>query len=198
MRISDWSSDVCSSDLIEQGRKRGPRHAQHVRRRRDRQAHRLDDLMLDETAGVGRVLQADTCNRSHSHLLVGIFIGEVEDLDLVAVDPKRHPPVFGDEQAPRSLAVAGQHMGLPARHGAKLVLPLHVLKESDHAPDLGDNGGLKAAFIVMFDESPQSLVDHVSDLHGDFYLDYRSASSYAIRFADGSCTQGTYRAPVKS
>src|SRR3546814_20183391 len=120
--------------------------------------------MLDETAGVGRVLQAHTCKRSHGHLLVVIFIVEVDDLDLVAVDPKRHPPVLGDEQAPRSLAVAGQHMGLPARHGAKLVLPLHVLQESDHAPDLGDTGGVKAAFIVMFDESTPSLVDNV------FYL----------------------------
>src|SRR3546814_9847446 len=81
-------------------------------------------------------------------------------------------------------------MGLPVRPGWKLVLPLKVLKESDHAPDLGDNGGLKAAFIVLFDESPQSLVDPVSDLHGDFYLDYRSASSYAIRCADGDCTPG--------
>src|SRR3546814_14311362 len=123
MRISDWSSDVCSSDLIEQGRKRGPRHAQHVRRRRDRQAQRLADLMLDETAGVGRVLQAATCNRSHSHLLVVIFIVEVDDLDLASVDPTCPPPVIGSERSPRSLSIAGMPWVLPARPVATLFSP---------------------------------------------------------------------------
>jgi hypothetical protein len=39
-----------------------------------------------------------------------IFIVEVDDLDLVTVDAKRHPPVLGHEQAPGSLPVAGQLM----------------------------------------------------------------------------------------
>src|SRR3546814_17137013 len=45
MRISDWSSDVCSSDLepaeIVHCRRRARRHQQHRQRRRDRPHHPL-------------------------------------------------------------------------------------------------------------------------------------------------------------
>src|SRR3546814_3175714 len=46
MRISDWSSDVCSSDLVVRGRDgdllTGQRSSAHDPRRRAEAAHRLD------------------------------------------------------------------------------------------------------------------------------------------------------------
>lgn len=61
-----------------------------------------------------------------------VLIVEGDDLDFGMVDPKRHPPVLGDEQASCSLAIVGLRMNLPAGHGAKLTFTPHVLKESGH------------------------------------------------------------------
>ena len=74
-----------------------------------------------------------------------IFVIEVDDLDFFAVKAERHPPIFCNGQAPRSLAVAGQHMGFPAWHGAKLLLLLHFLEERDYALHLDNDAGLQPA-----------------------------------------------------
>jgi hypothetical protein len=111
-----------------------------------------------------------------------VFIVEVDDLDFRAVDPKRHPPVSGDGQTPRSLAVAGQHVRFPALHSAKLVLLLHVLEKGDNALHFDNDGGLQPAGVIVFDEAPQPFVDHVPDFHSPTYSMIRSASSDAIQF----------------
>ena len=94
-----------------------------------------------------------------------VFIIEVDDLDFLPVDPKRQSPVFGDEQAPCALAVAGQQMRFPAWHGAKLLLALHVLEERDDPPNLDDDRRLYPAGVIVVDEPPQSFMDHVPDFH---------------------------------
>jgi hypothetical protein len=96
---------------------------------------------------------------------VVVFVIKIDELDLFAVDPKRHPLILGDDQAPDSLAVASQHMCLPARHGAQLLFRLHVLEERDDALHLGDDNGLQSAGIVVLDDPSLPLMDHVSDLH---------------------------------
>ena len=132
-----------------------------------------------------------------------VFIIEVDDLDFLPIDPKRHPPVARDRQAPRSLAVAGQHVRFPALHGAKLVLLLHVLEERDDALHFDDDRRLQPAGVVILDEAPQPFVDHVPDLHSVTYPMIRSASSDAIQFwvifrcvALGQARPKTRRAPV--
>jgi hypothetical protein len=90
---------------------------------------------------------------------------EIDDFDLDLVDPKRDPPIFGDEQTPVALPVTRQLMRLPAWNRPKLILPLHVLQEGENAAELGDHGRLQARGIVIFDESTQTLVDHVPDFH---------------------------------
>ena len=125
----------------------------------------VDDLVLDEAARVGGVLHADAGCGAHGFLLVIVFVVEVDDLDLIAVDAEREAPVPGDEEAPGALSVAGELMGLPGRNGADFFRALHVLQEGDHASQLRDHRGGEAAAVVSFDEAPQSLVDHVPDLH---------------------------------
>lgn len=78
-----------------------------------------------------------------------ILINEVDDLNLLTVDPKRHPPVLGDEQTPCPLAAAGQHMRLPARYVAQLLFGLQILEEGDDALHLCDHVGLQPAGIVI-------------------------------------------------
>src|SRR3546814_15321925 len=55
MRISDWSSDVCSSDLARgapnYGGTRSWRHREHQLRRRDQSAGGLEPLLRDQGGG---------------------------------------------------------------------------------------------------------------------------------------------------
>jgi hypothetical protein len=106
-----------------------------------------------------RVLHADACNRAHANLLIVILITKVYDLDFITVDPKCYPSVLGAEQAAGALPVAGQRIGVPARHRA------HLLEEGNDSLHLGDHGGLQPVDIVILDELPQPLMDHVSDFH---------------------------------
>jgi hypothetical protein len=93
---------------------------------------------------------------------------KVTNLDLRLVDPKRETPILRHKQAPCALAAAGQLMRFPTRDRPQLIFPLHVLEEGDHAPNLGYNGGLQPACVIMFDKSAQPLMDYVSDLHTSF------------------------------
>jgi hypothetical protein len=111
-----------------------------------------------------------------------VFIVKVDDLDFLTVDPKRHPPVLSDEQAPRSFAVASQHMGFPALQGAKLVFLLHVLKEGNDTLHFDNNSGLQPTGVIILDETPQPFMDYVPDFHNFTYPMIRSASSDAIQF----------------
>src|SRR3546814_17635462 len=53
MRISDWSSDVCSSDLAVDVQSRGRAHAGAVQHRRPEQAVEVDDVLADEVVQLG-------------------------------------------------------------------------------------------------------------------------------------------------
>ena len=64
---------------------------------------------------MGGPLHANACGRLHGHLLVVILIVQVDDLDLVVIDPKRHPPVLRHEgeSASRSEYKANSDQGWP-------------------------------------------------------------------------------------
>lgn len=151
--------------LVQDGRQCCPRNTENLRRARHRKAKRLDDLTLDKAAGVGGIFHTDALHRTHSHLLVVIFIVEVDNLDFGLVDPERDPPVLGHEKAPGAFSIASELMGLPARDRAQFVFPLHILEEGDDATDFRHYGRLQAGGIIIFDESAQPLMDHVSDSH---------------------------------
>lgn len=71
-----------------------------------------------------------------------VLVVEIDNFDLGLIDAERQSPVFGDEQAPRSFAVASQLMCFPARHGPEFILLLHVLEEGDQAAQLVRDRGL--------------------------------------------------------
>jgi hypothetical protein len=58
---------------------------------------------------------------------------------------------------------------LQARHVPQFIFFIHLLEKGDHASNFANDGELKAAHVIVFDEAPQSLMDHVSDPHGHAY-----------------------------
>src|SRR3546814_6579867 len=87
MRISDWSSDVCSSDLANHSAF-GEQLAERARWRIEHDFHRLDALS-ERAAEAGLTLPDDGCLRDPAHL--------EERLASLCKERARHP-VEGDSR----------------------------------------------------------------------------------------------------
>lgn len=98
-----------------------------------------------------------------------VLIIEVKNFFFALVDPECDPPIPGDGQAPYTLAVAGERMGFPARDVAEFLGVFHLLQEGNDVAYLLDNRRGQAGSIVALNESPQSPVDHVPNLHQKCY-----------------------------
>ena len=67
---------------------------------------------------------------------MGILVIQAEDFSFVLVDSEGDPPVAGDGEAPASLAVAGELMGVPTWDVAELLGIFHLLQEGQNITDL--------------------------------------------------------------
>src|SRR4051812_31362595 len=61
--------------------------------------------------------------------LVIVLVIEIDDFNLVLIDPERKPPVSRYRQAPRAFAVACQLMCFPGGYRFEFVFLLHVLQK---------------------------------------------------------------------
>src|SRR3546814_6844103 len=71
MRISDWSSDVCSSDLLVRHERKGMRRIDRLRRQ-----HRKN-LLVEMVLQPGRVFIAKIARVQHMELRLGQFLLEL-------------------------------------------------------------------------------------------------------------------------
>ena len=106
--------------FVQHGRQRCSRNTENLCRACHRKAKWLDDLTFDKAAGMGRIFHTDALHRTHNHLLVVIFIVEVDDLTFGLVDLERELPVLDDVQIPGSFPIAGKLMGFPVRDYGRL------------------------------------------------------------------------------
>src|SRR3546814_19413918 len=108
MRISDWSSDVCSSDLRERLRTAHPAEPGG----QDPLARRVARKVTPRNFGEGLVgalndaLAADVNPRPRGHLTVHHQHGAIELLEMLPRRPMRHEVRIGDQHARRVLVLA--------------------------------------------------------------------------------------------
>ena len=100
-----------------------------------------------------------------------VLVVQVDDLVLLRINPKCHPPVLRNRQAPNALAIAHEPVSIPARNRSQLFFSFHVLKERQDSPELWDDRGLNRGGNVILDESSKPPVEHVSNSHGTNYRD---------------------------
>src|SRR3546814_5288351 len=79
MRISDWSSDVCSSDLPERSEGSARVAAEIPRCARDGSAHRMNRLIDDRTTRLFIALAAFFCVNAVLAEFIGVKIFALED-----------------------------------------------------------------------------------------------------------------------
>ena len=82
-------------------------------------------------------------------VLVIVFQIHVADFSVCAFDAKRQAPVARDAQAPRPLAVAGQHMGSPGWQRAQFLRILHVVEECQHLTEFVHRIGGKTLGVTL-------------------------------------------------
>ncbi len=85
------------------------------------------------------------------------------------INPKSDSPVAGDGQAPRPTPITRKHVRFPRRDAKKLRGIIHGNEEGDNRADLPNNRSGQLRGIVPLNEAPQSLVDHVANLHTKAY-----------------------------
>src|SRR3546814_7472808 len=83
MRISDWSSDVCSSDLVNGCRIKGCRSGKTaLGQDRAGLAAIEGDLCLQSVKAVKLLFRPDEVDQAHAQGLAVDIVGEVEEVDL--------------------------------------------------------------------------------------------------------------------
>src|SRR3546814_13092909 len=104
MSISDWSSDVCSSDLLERGDMRVAIVEPGHEAERDLPVR----LMIEEAAAIGILVQRPTLGVDHPALRVFLGVDVPQFLDAQAIDMRF---AIGVERALRL-----QHLGQMPAH----------------------------------------------------------------------------------
>ena len=94
-----------------------------------------------------------------------ILIIEVQYLSFGSVDPECNAPVARDGEALCPLPVAAQLVNFPDRNVLELLRVFHLLEEGHDVADLLNDWRREAGGIITLDESAQSPMDYVPNLH---------------------------------
>src|SRR3546814_12105480 len=104
MRISDWSSDVCSSDLAPEMQQAGNRHRLGRRITGDRNGGTVDVVLRSHRSGFGdRERQFEAEGRSPARLRAHI--------DRTAHQVEQ-APAYGEAEPGTAVVPCGRHLGL--------------------------------------------------------------------------------------